>query len=72
MNLRDFLASKRALSKFKRNYLTTHPGSSEDLKSILQSEYENAICGAFPWRITPEGEEYWHTLDREWYNIYAL
>ena len=77
MNLREFLKSKKALTKFKHNYhidKNRHPddrGSkiieATDGKSVERYLTEGgSIQNAFSWQDTPERGSYWANLHREY------
>ena len=63
--LREFLVKHKAFRKFCRN-LKEKRGMT--YKEYISNKYSgNLISGAFTWRLTPEGAEYWSDLADKFY-----
>lgn len=66
MNLKrlfyNFLQKHNALRAYKRAFEATQLKSERKLK-----EYVSLGC-SFIWAATPEGHEYWQTLDAKWFD----
>ena len=72
MTLKEFLKEKRALTKFRINYRTLEGRKTKAEAEEFITENAttpNGIVSAFTWADTPEGGNYWYTLDDEWVYI---
>ena len=64
-----FLKEEKVYRPFKRNY-TIQPlhGRKETLvKFLKKTEKEDAIRGAFTWRNTIEGHDFWDIMNSKWH-----
>lgn len=59
----DFLQKQNALQAYKQAFYTCHS------RKLHSSEY-CALSVAFIWADTPEGHEYWKSLDEKWFNYF--
>jgi hypothetical protein len=57
----DFLQKHNALEAYKRSFKTT-----VGRRNVGTNEY-TPLGGSFVWACTPEGHEYWKSLDEKWY-----
>ena len=56
----DFLQKHNALEAYKRSFKTTI-----GRRNVGTNEY-TPLGGSFVWALTPEGHEYWKSLDEKW------
>jgi hypothetical protein len=63
-----FLKEEKVYRPFKRNYsMQPMHDSKETLISFLKkTEKEDAIRGAFFWRNTIEGQDFWAVVSNKW------
>lgn len=73
-NFIRFLKSENAYAKYKINLF--NPSVESNIKTAFLSKDNvlinrfcgSYICGAFSWRKSNEGYNYWHDLDEKWNN----
>lgn len=69
----QFLKSKNVLEKFKENIIKhSFEERSEKLKGEVLDLLEKdklTMSEAFVWKETPEGEDFWIELSREWVRL---
>ena len=68
-----FLKEKDAYDRWAYNLksqcpsiLTLPPFWSRKKRFLFSNDCSSVISAAFTWSITPEGREFWETLDEEW------
>lgn len=67
-NFIQFLRDNNALTEFKANLKKSKKNMLELLIRIYEENYApcNYLVGAFVWRKTPEGFDFWCDLNHEW------
>jgi hypothetical protein len=66
----NWLQKHEALQYYKKNRYLFLTASSRNLGflSYIDMSITNAICSAFTWVFTEQGENYWRNLDFLWRN----
>lgn len=65
----QFLEEKKCLEEYLRNFHKDEVQPLYDVQSLIQFEPESCIDGAFTWILTPEGMDYWESINSDWENL---
>ena len=58
-------------NRFRRNFEMLNGGHMDFEKFLNRNNTDRSIIRkAFTWTETPEGFEFWNTIDRMWFNLY--
>ena len=62
----QFLKDNRAYTNFRKNY-KEFTGNSFS-KAVFGKDFNSEFpVNIFDWKKSPQGHDYWHELDRKWY-----
>ena len=71
----EFLTQNKCTLAFLRNFLAYREGVEDGnvvdwLVEVFKSDPEKMIASSFVWSRTPEGSDYWTSLDSKWRGLF--
>lgn len=69
----EFLTQNKCTLAFLRNFLAHHRGDGNAVDWLVEafkSDPEKMIISNFVWSKTPEGSDYWKSLNSKWMNLF--
>lgn len=61
-----FLADNEAILEFETNLKESSGNSLAEYLNFPFHTEQSYFSGAFTWRISPQGHEYWRSLEEKW------
>lgn len=69
----EFLTQNKCTLAFLRNFLANREGDRDAVDRLVESfknDLKRIIASGFVWKETPEGFDYWKSLDSKWKGLF--